>query len=108
MAHTSALHHLSTLLLPLHAQTDPLARRFRSDKYALRMTKSGFSLLIGWLTEGLGGEAPGAGSGFEGEAAKRGRMAVMQVVNNHLQFDSMLISSIDSISDLSATSSYQF
>lgn len=54
------------------------------------MTRAGFSLLIGWLTEGSGGEIPGSGQGFEGEAAKRGRMAVMQVVNNHLQFESKL------------------
>ena len=88
IAHSAQLHHLSTILLPLHAETDHLVRRFRAEKYIVRMTKAGFSLLIGWLTEGFGGETPGAGQGFEGEAAKRGRMAVMQVVNNHLQFDS--------------------
>jgi transcription initiation factor TFIID subunit 5 len=86
--HTDSLHHLSTLLLPTHVQNDSLAQRFRSDKYSLRMSKSGFSLLIGWLTEGLGGEATGAGEGFSGDAGRRGRIAVMQVVNNHLTFDS--------------------
>ena len=52
------------------------------------MSKSGFGLLVGWLTEGFGGEAVGAGEGFSGESGKRGRVAVMQVVNNHLHFDS--------------------
>lgn len=51
------------------------------------MSRSGFSLLVGWLTEGVGGEALGAGEGFAGEMGKRGRAAVMRVVNNHLRFD---------------------
>lgn len=51
------------------------------------MSRSGFSLLVGWLTEGVGGEAFGAGEGFSGEMGKRGRSVVMRVVNNHLRFD---------------------
>jgi transcription initiation factor TFIID subunit 5 len=51
------------------------------------MSRSGFSLLVGWLTEGIGGEALGSGEGFSGERGKRGRAAVMRVVNNHLRFD---------------------
>jgi len=85
--HNMTLHHLSTLLLPSHVQNDELAHRFRSEKYVMRMSRSGFSLLVGWLTEGVGGEALGAGEGFSGERGKRGRAAVMRVVNNHLRFD---------------------
>jgi transcription initiation factor TFIID subunit 5 len=51
------------------------------------MSRSGFGLLVGWLTEGVGGEAPGVGSGFSGDRGKRGRASVMRVVNNHLRFD---------------------
>ncbi len=51
------------------------------------MSRSGFSLLLGWLTEGFGGESFGSGGGFTGEKGKRGRAAVMRVVNNHLRFD---------------------
>jgi len=51
------------------------------------MSRSGFGLLVGWLTEGFGGEALGSGDGFTGEKGKRGRAAVMRVVNNHLKFD---------------------
>jgi len=51
------------------------------------MSRSGFGLLVGWLTEGVGGEVAGAGTGFTGERGKRGRAAVMRVVNNHLRFD---------------------
>ncbi|EIN14148.1 TFIID and SAGA subunit [Punctularia strigosozonata HHB-11173 SS5] len=85
--HSSTLHHLSTLLLPSHVQNDELAQRFRNEKYAVRMSRSGFNLLIGWLTEGIGGEPSGGDAGFTGERGKRGRSAVMRVVNNHLRFD---------------------
>ncbi|KAF8905507.1 TFIID and SAGA subunit [Gymnopilus junonius] len=86
-SHSATLHHLSTLLLPAHVQNDELAQRFRNEKYTIRMSRSGFSLLVGWLTEGFGGEAFGAGDGFSGETGKRGRAQVMRVVNNHLRFD---------------------
>lgn len=51
------------------------------------MSRSGFGLLVGWLTEGVGGESAGAGEGFSGKRGKRGRAAVLRVVNNHLRFD---------------------
>lgn len=86
-AHSATLHHLSTLLLPIHVQSDEIAQRFRNEKYTVRMSRSGFGLLVGWLTEGFGGEAPGSSEGFSGEKGKRGRAAVMRVVNNHLRFD---------------------
>jgi transcription initiation factor TFIID subunit 5 len=93
-AHSATLHHLSTLLLPSHVQNDDLAQRFRNEKYVVRMSRSGFGLLVGWLTEGVGGEATGAGEGFSGERGKRGRAAVMRVVNNHLRFDGNLYSTL--------------
>ncbi|TFY82331.1 hypothetical protein EWM64_g1676 [Hericium alpestre] len=85
--HSATMHRLSTLRLPSHVQSDELAQRFRSEKYTVRMSRSGFGLLVGWLTEGVGGEASGAGEGFFGEPGRRGRAAVMRVVNNHLRFD---------------------
>ncbi|KAJ7071101.1 TFIID and SAGA subunit [Mycena amicta] len=86
-SHVETLQHIKTLLLPAHVQNDELAQRFRDEKYAVRMSRSGFGLLMGWLTEGVGGEAFGAGDGFTGEIGKRGRVSVMRVVNNHLRFD---------------------
>ena len=85
--HHTTLHHLSTITLPYHVQTDEVAQRFRSEKYTIRMSRAGLNLLIGWLTEGFGGEPTGAGDGFSGEKGKRGRAAVMRVVNNHLRFE---------------------
>jgi transcription initiation factor TFIID subunit 5 len=64
-----------------------LAQRFKNEKYVVKMSRSGLSLLIGWLTEGSSGEGTGAGLGFSGETGKRGRSATLGVVNNHLRFD---------------------
>ena len=86
-SHSRHLHHLSTLLLPTHVQNDEHAQRFRNEKYVIQMSRSGFSLLVGWLNEGIGGESLGSGFGFGGERGKRGRSAIMRVVNNHLRFD---------------------
>lgn len=86
-AHLNTLQSLSTLLLPIHVKNDDMAQRFLNEKYVVRMSRSGFSLLIGWLTEGIGGESLGAGNGFSGDRGKRGRSAVMRVVNNHLKFE---------------------
>ncbi|KAI0375105.1 TFIID and SAGA subunit [Pilatotrama ljubarskyi] len=85
--HYSTLNHLSTITLPYHVQTDEVAQRFRTEKYTVRMSRSGFSLLVGWLTEGVGGEPTGSGEGFAGDKGRRGRAAVMRVVNNHLRFE---------------------
>ncbi|KAL1951826.1 hypothetical protein VTO73DRAFT_975 [Trametes versicolor] len=85
--HHSTLNHLSTITLPYHVQTDEVAQRFRTEKYTVRMSRSGFGLLVGWLTEGVGGEPTGSGEGFAGEKGRRGRAAVMRVVNNHLRFE---------------------
>ena len=86
-SHRPTLHHLSTLTLPAHVQNDDLAQRFKNEKYVVKMSRSGLSLLIGWLTEGSSGEGTGAGIGFSGETGKRGRSATLGVVNNHLRFD---------------------
>ncbi|KAF7320062.1 TFIID and SAGA subunit [Mycena kentingensis (nom. inval.)] len=86
-AHFATLDSIKGLLLPAHVQNNELAQRFRDEKYVIRMSRSGFGLLVGWLTEGVGGEAFGAGDGFTGEVGKRGRVSVMRVVNNHLRFD---------------------
>lgn len=86
-SHRNVLHHISTLLLPAHVQNDELAQRLLKEKYIVRLSRSGFALLVGWLTEGIGGEALGAGEGFSGDKGGRGRAAVMRVVNNHLKFE---------------------
>lgn len=66
------------------------AQRFRSEKYVIRMSRAGFALFVGWLTEGTGGEPMGAGEGImtgrEG-AGRRARFTVLKVVHGSLKFN---------------------
>lgn len=58
-----------------------------------RLSKSGKDLLLGWLTDGMGGEEPGAGVGIVGGVrAKEGRDQVLRIINNCLEFHGMLFS----------------
>lgn len=91
--HASDIHHLSSLLLTSHVTMSSFAQRFRSEKYLVRMSRSGFALFVGWLTEGTGGEAMGAGEGIvagrEG-AGRRARFTVLKVVHGSLKFNGSL------------------
>lgn len=51
------------------------------------MSRSGFGLLLGWLMEGSGGEAMGAGEGFGGESNKRGRATIRRILNDRIDVD---------------------
>ncbi|KAI0033426.1 TFIID and SAGA subunit [Vararia minispora EC-137] len=84
--HSQSFAWLTSIRLPHHVQSDLQAQRLRNEKYIIQISRSGFDLLVGWLTEGVGGEAAGLGDGFSGEQGKRGRAAVMRVINNHLKF----------------------
>ncbi|KAG8934894.1 Transcription initiation factor TFIID subunit 5 [Tulasnella sp. 418] len=87
ISHTNILQHLQTITLPHHVNEDELAQRFRSEKYVIRMSRSGFGLMLGWLMEGSGGEAMGAGEGFGGDSNKRGRAAVRRILNDRIDVD---------------------
>lgn len=54
------------------------------------MSRSGFALFVGWLTEGTGGEPMGAGEGIvagrEG-AGRRARFTVLKIVHGSLKFN---------------------
>lgn len=83
--HRVVLEQLHTVTAPHHVHLQELARRFRSEKYVVRMSKSGKELLLGWLMDGTGGEPMGAGLGMGGEEySKKGRVAVMSVLNNRM------------------------
>ena len=80
--HTALLSQIRSLALPSHIQSDPLAQRFRSERYVVKMSNTVFSLLLGWLTDG-GGPVSGSASAFdEAEApARRGREAMLKIIN---------------------------
>ncbi|KAF8309761.1 WD40 repeat-like protein [Clavulina sp. PMI_390] len=88
--HANDIHHLSSLLLPSHVAMSSFAQRLRSEKYVLRMSRAGFALFVGWLTEGTGGEGMGSGEGImtgrEG-AGRRARFTVLKIVHGSLKFD---------------------
>jgi transcription initiation factor TFIID subunit 5 len=87
MNHRMTLDRLKPLTMPLHVAQSELARRFREEKYVCRLSKSGKDLLLGWLTDGVGGEDIGSGTGIMGgERAKAGRDQVLKVINNNLYF----------------------
>ncbi|PVG02303.1 WD40 repeat-like protein [Serendipita vermifera] len=87
MNHRVTLDRLSALTMPIHVAQSELARRFREEKYVCRLSKSGKDLLLGWLTDGVGGEDIGSGTGIiGGERAKAGRDQVLKVINNNLYF----------------------
>ncbi|KAJ1026640.1 hypothetical protein NDA13_004013 [Ustilago tritici] len=80
--HTALLSQIRSLALPSHIQSNPLAQRFRSERYVVKMSNTVFSLLLGWLTDG-GGPVSGTTSGLEeAEApARRGREAMLKIIN---------------------------
>lgn len=85
--HAADLKHLSSVTLPHHVAEDEKAQQFRTEKYVIRMSRSGFGLLLGWLMEGYGGEAAGIGEGFGGDSNKRGRATVRRIVNDRIDID---------------------
>jgi transcription initiation factor TFIID subunit 5 len=86
VTHRVTLERLSTLTSPLHVAQSELAKRFREEKYVCRMSKSGKDLFLGWLTDGVGGEDLGSGSGIIGGDRKPGRDQILKVINNNLEF----------------------
>ncbi|CBQ73481.1 related to TAF5-TFIID and SAGA subunit [Sporisorium reilianum SRZ2] len=80
--HTALLSQIRSLALPSHIQSDPLAQRFRSERYVVKMSNTVFSLLLGWLTDG-GGPVSGSANGLdEAEGpARRGREAMLKIIN---------------------------
>lgn len=70
--HTALLSQIRSLALPSHIQSDPLAQRFRTERYVVKMSNTVFSLLLGWLTDGSDeSDAP----------SRRGREAMLKIIN---------------------------
>lgn len=87
MTHRVTLEKLAAITSPIHVEQSELAKRFRDEQYVCRMSQSGKDLLLGWLTDGTGGEEMGAGMGIMTAArAKKGRDQILRVINNHLVF----------------------
>ncbi|KIO20458.1 hypothetical protein M407DRAFT_220655 [Tulasnella calospora MUT 4182] len=85
--HAQILNHLKSIKLPHILAQDEHAQRYLDEKYVIRMSRSAFGLLLGWLMEGSGGEAMGAGEGFGGEKNKRGRATIRRILNDRIIVD---------------------
>lgn len=80
--HTALLSQIRSLALPSHIQSDPLAQRFRSERYVVKMSSTVFSLLLGWLTDGGGPVSSASNAIEEAEGpARRGREAMLKIIN---------------------------
>lgn len=80
--HSSTLSSLASLTTAAHIAASPVARRFKEEKYVVRMSKGGFGLLCGWL--GGGGVE---GNWEEGAGKARGKEAVRSLVNEYIRVD---------------------
>jgi hypothetical protein len=67
---------------------EELVKRFRSEKYVVRMSRGAFGLLVGWLSSGgVEGEWDVGGGGAGGGGKERGKEAVRGVVNERIKID---------------------
>ncbi|KDN43214.1 WD40 repeat-like protein [Tilletiaria anomala UBC 951] len=84
--HTVLISQIRAVALPHHLASDSLAVRFRTERYIIKVTQTTFSLLLGWLTDGLGPvSGAGAADGLaldEGEGrARRARDVALRILN---------------------------
>ncbi|TIC26860.1 hypothetical protein E3Q12_00253 [Wallemia mellicola] len=83
--HGDIIAHLGSLTLPAHVKSDPLAIRWRSQKYIVRLGKAAWNLLLGWLSDALVGGPGGSSTG--GTAESKGRALMLKIVNERLRVD---------------------
>ncbi|EOR04182.1 Transcription initiation factor TFIID subunit 5 [Wallemia ichthyophaga EXF-994] len=83
--HADVIAHLGSLTLPAHVKSDPLAIRWRSQKYIVRLGKAAWNLLLGWLSDALVGGPGGSSTG--GTAEAKGRSLMLKIVNERLRVD---------------------
>ncbi|KAK0563348.1 Transcription initiation factor TFIID subunit 5 [Tilletia horrida] len=90
------LTSLRAISLPSHVATDPLAQRFRTERYIVKMTQAVFSLFLSWLTDNSTAamaasnhptaSTAGVGAGTSADAGAdgplvRGRDAMLKIIN---------------------------
>jgi transcription initiation factor TFIID subunit 5 len=88
--HAALLADLRFISLPSHVADDPIAQRFRSERFVIKMTSTVFSLLLGWLTDGSGpaggaGAGEGVGDDGTGEHDRRAREAMLKIINERMR-----------------------
>lgn len=71
---------LASLRNPTHVAENETAKRWRSERYHVRLSERGWGLLLGWLQ---GGGLAGSTEGTEG----RGRDRVLAIINERVKVD---------------------
>ena len=84
------LHMLKT---PSQILENERAVRWRKERYVVRMTRRGWSLLLGWLQGGVSGMGlsgsigAGAAASAHSEIAERGREKMLGIINERVRVD---------------------
>ncbi|KAG0665146.1 Transcription initiation factor TFIID subunit 5 [Rhodotorula mucilaginosa] len=73
---------LASLRNPTHVAENETAKRWRSERYHVRLSERGWGLLLGWLQ---GGGLAGSTEGTEG----RGRDRVLAIINERVKVDAV-------------------
>lgn len=76
---------LSSLKTPSQIFENEQATRWRRERYIVKMTRRGWSLLLGWLQGGTQGLLGQAAQG--GEQAERGREKMLGIINERVRVD---------------------
>lgn len=75
---------LASLKTPHQIMQSETANLWRKERYIVRMTRRGWSLLLGWLQGGVQGMGL---SGATGEIAERGREKMLGIINERVRVE---------------------
>lgn len=90
-AHASLLSQVRSVTLPYHVESEAIASRLRSERYVVKLTQTTLSLLLGWLTDGLGPVSGGGAVRLEDgeDRVKRARNAVLKILNDRCRIQAL-------------------
>ncbi|KAL7009538.1 Transcription initiation factor TFIID subunit 5 [Cystobasidiomycetes sp. EMM_F5] len=93
VSHPSLVRLLAACKTPPAIMEHEQAVRWRRERYIIRMTRRGWSLLLGWLqggvvqAQGLSGAIGGHGAAASQETHERGREKMLGIINERVRVD---------------------
>jgi transcription initiation factor TFIID subunit 5 len=79
----STVRLLSGLKTSAEAEHSELVQRWRRERYVVKMTRRGWSLLLGWLQGGSTGTSLGTGD----QGTEKGREKMLGIINERVRID---------------------
>ena len=79
----STVRLLSGLKTSAEAEHSELVQRWRRERYVVKMTRRGWSLLLGWLQGGSAGTSLGTGD----QGTEKGREKMLGIINERVRID---------------------